>query len=73
VRAFYYYIYIMKNICLLVILVLNIAFVKAQDFTTSSIFNTTPIKIVAHTDSSIFLLGKKEVSKGKYDLFISKH
>ncbi len=63
----------MKNICLLVILVLNIAFVKAQDFTTSSIFNTIPIKIVAHTDSSIFLLGKKEVSKGKYDLFISKH
>lgn len=63
----------MKSIYLFIIFAFNISFVKAQDYTTSSIFNTTPIKIVAHTDSSVFLLGKKEVSKGKYDLFISKH
>lgn len=32
-----------------------------------------PIKIVAHTDSSIFLLGKKTNEKGEWDFYITKY
>ena len=40
---------------------------------TSLIFTKEPIKIIAHTDSSLFLLGKKENSNGVIDLYVSKH
>lgn len=32
-----------------------------------------PIKLVAHTDSSLFILGKKAYAKNKYDLYIAKY
>ncbi len=43
------------------------------EYDTSSIFSKVPIKIVAHTDSSLFMLGKKAYEKRKFDLYISKH
>lgn len=39
----------------------------------SLVFLKVPIKIIAHTDSSIFLLGKKPDSKGIIDFYVSKH
>lgn len=40
---------------------------------TGSIFYKIPIEIVAHTDSSLFLLGKRTDSTGAKDFYISKH
>lgn len=47
----------------------------AQENTASKDFDDhkEPIRIVAHTDSSLFMLGKKAYAKGKFDLYISKH
>ena len=39
----------------------------------SLVFSKVPIKIIAHTDSSIFLLGKKADTNGVVDFYISKH
>ncbi|MDF2450389.1 MAG: hypothetical protein K0R26_2893, partial [Bacteroidota bacterium] len=39
----------------------------------SLVFLKAPIKIIAHTDSNIFLLGKKPDSKGLIDFYVSKH
>ena len=39
----------------------------------SMVFLKEPIKIIAHTDSSLFLLGKKTNAEGLADFYVSKH
>lgn len=39
----------------------------------SLVFLKVPIRIIAHTDSSIFLLGKKADPSGIVDFYVSKH
>lgn len=39
----------------------------------SLVFLKAPIEIIAHTDSSLFMLGKKENAIGQVDFYVSKH
>ncbi|MBI3518727.1 MAG: hypothetical protein HY062_05155 [Bacteroidetes bacterium] len=54
-------------------------FIGITVFAQSGIFITTHdpqnelSKVVAHTDSSLFLLNIKQYEKGKYDFYVSKH
>jgi hypothetical protein len=47
----------------------QIFFSQIKDFDDRKI----PIKLVAHTDSSLFILGKKAYAKNRYDLYIAKY
>ena len=47
---------------------------STQTTSNLSVGNSSiPLKIVAHTDSSIFVLGKKANMKGEWDFYVSKH
>ncbi len=47
----------------------QIIYSQEKDFDDRKI----PIKLVAHTDSSLFILGKKAYAKNRYDLYIAKY
>lgn len=62
-----------KIILILILIVFSCNFFGQDSSIVSSLYLKVPIKIIGHTDSSLYLLGKRINPKAPKDFYVSKH